>query len=103
MNSYAFRIGPIVFLLVFCLFAHAQTPLSAVNKYKDGSAKLKKGDFDGAIRDYTEAIELSSRLASAKSSKSRFWNTSRGESDSSEITVVDSFTANAYANRGVAR
>jgi tetratricopeptide (TPR) repeat protein len=103
MNSYAFRIGPIVLLLVVCLFAHGQTPLSAVNKYNDGLSKLNKRDFDGAIRELTEAIELSSRLVPPKSSKSSFWNNTVAESDSSRITGVDPFTANAYTDRGVAR
>ena len=98
MNQGTLRIGPVLLLLIVCLFAHAQTPLSAVNKYHDGSAKLNKGDFDGAIQDFTEAIELSSHLVSAKSPTSRF-----ADSDSSQISVVDPFTASAFNDRGVAR
>src|SRR6478736_5138635 len=73
--------------------ATAQTPNGAVSHYRDGTRKIGKGDLDGAIEEYSRAIAISSRL-----------NSSDSESDeTSNITVVDPFTANAYTNRGVAR
>jgi tetratricopeptide (TPR) repeat protein len=49
--------------------------------------------LDGAIEEYSRAIALSSRL-SPKAAP---------DSEAARVTVVDPFTANAYANRGVAR
>jgi tetratricopeptide (TPR) repeat protein len=64
-----------------------------VSHYRDGDKKVGKGDLDGAIEEYSRAIAISSRL-----------NSSDSETDeTSNITVIDPFTANAYTNRGVAR
>ena len=54
--------------LLFCFGAvtKAQTPSRAIDLYKQGALKLDKGELDGAIDDFTRAIELSSRLGSTK-------------------------------------
>ena len=59
----------------------------------------RRGDFDGAIEDYTRAITLSSTFTSGKKSDLR----SSSDNSIEDITVVDAFTANAYTNRGLAR
>jgi len=84
-------------VLEFTLLAHgsisAQTPNRAINHYRDGARKVDNGDLDGAIEEYSRAIAISSRLNSSDSDTS----------ETSNITVVNPFTANAYTNRGVAR
>ena len=72
---------------------NAQTPSGAVSHYRDGARKVGKGDLDGAIEEYSRAIAISSRLNSSDSETG----------ETSNITVIDPFTANAYTNRGVAR
>ena len=89
-------------ILVYCSsILKAQTPDSAVKYYQSAFKKLDKGDFDGAIADYTRAIILSSHLAATKPGNFNAGSFDTRETES--ITVVDPFTANAYCNRGVAR
>ena len=87
----ALRSGVVLLALSGCLLARAQTPSSALNKYRDGSSKLEKGELDEAIRDYTAAIELSANLVPANTSKSQFGNNRVAGSDSSILTVIDPF------------
>src|SRR6185436_20753747 len=71
----------------------AQTPNSAIDRYRDGARKVGKGDLDGAIEEYSRAIAISSR----------FGNSDTASAEANNIKVIDPFTANAYTNRGVAR
>jgi len=51
---------PTLFLMIFfacsvCLQTYAQTPDSAVRYYQDAQKKMKKGDWSGALEDYTKS------------------------------------------------
>jgi tetratricopeptide (TPR) repeat protein len=85
--------------------ADAQTPALAARYYQSGHEKMKLGNWQGAIEDFTRAIELDARLQPPKRnnqavSGDRFDDTERG---SSEISVSDPFTAAAYHSRAIAR
>lgn len=94
-------------LLILILFTsvavQGQTPASATNYYQHGSNEFERGDLDGALEDYTRAIEISSRLFPAKRSQSRVLNSANafGSAEADGITVIDPFTARAYTNRGI--
>jgi tetratricopeptide (TPR) repeat protein len=89
-----------------CLQAHAQTPDSAVRYYQDGLKKIKKGNWPGAVEDYTKAIEISSHFNPAQQAAARQWNSENPfgdlQSDAREIRVIDPFTAYAYTDRAIA-
>src|SRR6266498_4137805 len=102
------RIGLTLFILVLCgnAIVQAQTPGSAANYYNHGLKLFEKGDLDGAIEDYTRAIEISSRLTPSKRDRAASWsNTNKFDSsaEADRITVIDPLTAMAYTNRGIAR
>src|SRR5881396_3350802 len=91
-----------VLILFASVAVQGQTPASATNYYQHGINKFQNGDLDGALEDYTRAIEISSRLYPAKRLQSRAVNGANGfDSDAAgRITAVDPFTARAYTNRG---
>ncbi len=104
--------GILLLILVFAFypgnsFAQSQTPEAAVRYYENGAKKFSKGDFAGALEDYTKAIEISSRLAPAKRVNGADWRIANDFADAStgpnQITVIDPFTARAYANRSKVR
>jgi tetratricopeptide (TPR) repeat protein len=88
---------------------HAQTPDAAINLFKNALKKTEKGDLDGAMEDYSRAIVLSSQLRTrepqARIAGQSFASTDAVNivDDSSDIRVIDPFTANAYNNRGLLR
>jgi len=91
-------------LLLFasiCLVSHqtwAQTPGTAIRYFKSGEQKMQKGELLAAVEDYTKAIQISSRPISAKRQHTQ--TTSSNQFDnSSEITILDPFTAYAYTSR----
>jgi tetratricopeptide (TPR) repeat protein len=100
---YIFSVGLLLSLSYVCL--QAQTRQSAIDRYHDGGQKLEAGDWNGAIEDFTRAIEISSRLEGVKSSLSspRTNGFTAASDDRNNITVVDPLTANAYTSRGLAR
>ena len=91
------KCGAVIIVLIGSFYAQAQTPTAAIKHFQDGSSKAIKGDLEGAIRDFTRAIELNAHLTASP----KYQNSTADSS--SQIIVVDPFTANAYANRGVAR
>lgn len=105
-----------VMRVLFLLFAiicwanhavHAQIPALAVRYYETGHEKLKLSEWQGAVDDFTRAIELDARLQAPKHSNKvvagdRFAGSGSG-SDSGEISVSDPFTAAAYHSRAIAR
>src|SRR5437868_928151 len=104
MRRFAILFALISLWLPVTAFAQTQTPEAALNLFQNAVNKTKNGDLDGAIEDYTRAINLSSRFDTRKSTGSRSANSfAAGDNASEEITVVDPFTANAYTNRGLAR
>jgi len=80
----------------------AQTPALAVRYYESGHEKLKQGEWRGAVKDFTRAIELDAQLQTpeANNSGDRF---AGSETSAREISVSDPFTAAAYHCRAIAR
>jgi tetratricopeptide (TPR) repeat protein len=90
-------------------FVQAQTPDAAINHFRNAEKKTAKGDLDGAIEDYSRAIVLSSSLQTrqpaARISGHSFTSSDAVDvaDESSDIRVINPFTANAYNNRGLIR
>jgi len=102
MRRYAIPFALLSLLLPITVFSQSRTPEAALNHFKDALKKGGKGDFDGAIEEYTRAITLSSHFNTSKSPDSRLGN-SLTDYSAESVTVIDPFTANAYNNRGLAR
>jgi tetratricopeptide (TPR) repeat protein len=83
-------IGVLIAVVWMAIQAQAQAPDTAEDFLKQGVARIEQGDFDGAIADYTIAIEINSKLAPGY--------LCRG----GEIAVSDLFNAQALNNRGFA-
>src|SRR6478672_8272955 len=98
-------------LLAFFLFNsfpfQAQSSRSALRFYEAGSEKLRKNDFEGAIADFTKAIDVSLRAEKGAAVEKRPLGLPNAFADSqteaTEIYVVDSLTADAVTSRGFAR
>src|ERR1700682_493696 len=102
------RIGLTLFILIFSsnVIVRAQTPASATNYYNHGVKLYAQGDLDGALEDYTRAIEIGSRLTPTKRDRAGSRNNTNGFDSAAEadrITAIDPFTAWAYTNRGIVR
>lgn len=80
--------------------ANAQTPGLAVRYYESGHEKLKVGDWQGAVDDFTRAIELDAQLQVPKAKSSNGYDSSQAASG--EVYVSDPFTAAAYHSRAIA-
>ena len=97
----------VIFLLCGYLLVQAQTPASRIDHYEHGLKRLQKGDLDGAIEEFMKAISFSSHLDSSQLTRSKVAPGANGfaasDSEATEISVIDPFTANAYTNRGTAR
>ncbi|HXQ72859.1 MAG TPA: tetratricopeptide repeat protein [Pyrinomonadaceae bacterium] len=94
----------ILLLAVICWAsqaANAQTPGLAVRYYELGHEKLKVGDWQGAVDDFTRAIELDAQLQPSKGNNSHRYDGS--QAGSIEVYVSDPFTAAAYHSRAIAR
>src|ERR1041384_6891778 len=102
MRRCAILFAIVSLLLPVTAFSQTRTPEAALNHFQNAEKKIKKGDLDGAIEDYTRTIRLTSHLDLSSSSNSTFGN-SYTESSANTITVVDPFTANAYNNRGLVK
>src|SRR5262245_54226126 len=85
----------------------AQTPSSAISHFKAGIKENKKNNFDRAIEEFTLAIEISSHPWQRRERVRSSHFAAEAELDSTEetksITVLDKFTAVAYAARCYAR
>src|SRR5215813_6424668 len=80
----------------------AQEPRAASDYFKRGVSLYRKGDFEGAIADFTKAIEISSRLDNH--GRGDDWSRKTGAaSNFDKVRVLDPLAADAYANRGLAR
>src|SRR5215510_4976303 len=79
----------------------AQAPRAAQDHFNRGHSLYQKGDFEGAIADFTKTIEISSRL------DNRNWQGGAGfggaATNFDKVRVLDPLAAAAYANRGLAR
>jgi len=66
IHSFIERVAVLLILVVFVSHVtRGQSPNQAEQYYRVGIAKKAKGDLDGAIADYTKAIELNPRYAAA--------------------------------------
>src|ERR1044072_1370610 len=65
MRRYAILFALVSLLLPATVFSQTRTPEAAVNHYKTALKKSGNGDFDGAIEDYNQALEIRPGLASA--------------------------------------
>src|SRR2546428_348128 len=99
------RLAWLLMLLVYFISpANAQTPRAAQDFYNRGNQRYNKGDLDGAIADFTRAIEISSSLDPQRNQERKTpSDLGRVISSFNRITVIDPFTALAYTNRGLAR
>ena len=92
--------GIIVFLLSINLCA--QKLPSVKDLEKSGSQSFTRGDVDSAIADFTQVIELTSRLESkSRTIRSEFAESPAAVEDAiarDKIRVLDPRTAAAYAN-----
>src|SRR6267378_173670 len=59
------RLLLLVFLFVVVWPVHGQTPTTAADYVNRGIEEHQKGDYDGAIADFTKAIEIDPRAADA--------------------------------------
>lgn len=82
--------------------ANAQTPALAARYYELGHEKLQSGDWQGAVDDFTRAIELDARLQTHNSKSVSGDRFAGSETGASEIFVSDPFTAAAYHSRAIA-
>ena len=101
---------PTVFLLlaIVCFVSHetqAQTPDVAVRYYRMGEKKIHEGDWAGAVEAFTKAIVTNAYFNGAKVPKKGTNGDSfdASQSQSTEVSVSDRFTARAYACRGLVR
>src|SRR6266699_2116803 len=101
------HLAVIVLINLTALVGLAQTRSPAVGHYKEGTRNLEQGNLDSAIEDFTQAIEISSRLDVSHASttkpgagESGFDNST---SEAKRIKVIDPLPANAYISRGLAR
>ena len=92
-----------VVAIVLGLFslAEAQDPNQVREHFNRATQRYNKGDFDGAIAEFTRVIVLSTgRIRAQQGGQSHFTTDISG---SDPITFVSPMLASAYGNRGVAR
>jgi tetratricopeptide (TPR) repeat protein len=106
MLSHRRALIPILLALI-TLTAHAQSPRQAQSRFERGRERFSKGDFDGAIADFSRAIVISQHGSAHNLPQSQSWageaNLVEKEAGSGQIVFVDRLTAAAYANRALAR
>src|SRR5215475_3923163 len=92
-------------LSFLALTAQAQASRAANEYYNRGNSLSQKGDYEGAIADFTKAIEISARLDNR--SRGDDWKSKTrvgaAATNFDDVGVIDPLTALAYNNRGVAR
>ena len=80
---------------------------SAYSLYKQGNTKLDTGDINGAISDYTKAIEINPNYSDAYVNrgvaKGNSGDNAGAISDYSKAIKIDQSYTLAYVNRGVAK
>ena len=102
------RVTPLLLLsLLFIVACHSQMPSTADGYNNRGMARKAKGDLDGAIADYTKAIEIDPRDAHAYYNRG-IARDDKGDHDGAIVDYtkaieIDPRYAPAYNNRGIAR
>src|SRR2546423_1794714 len=94
-------------LLVAAWSVQAQTPTTPHDYNNRGDARFAKGDHDGAIADYTKAIEIDPRVAGPYAGRG-LARQAKGDldgaiADYTKAIEIDPHLALAYYYRGVAR
>jgi tetratricopeptide (TPR) repeat protein len=97
----------LAFFLLLTSALRSQSRGSAVRYYESGIAKKANGDLDGAISDYTKAIEINPRYAEAYGNRGLARKT-KGDlvgaiADYDKAITLNSRLKEAYNNRGLAR
>ena len=103
-SSVRFHVS-IILSAIFCAIVQAQTSDSAQHYLKQGLARYKSGDLDGAIVDFSRAIELNSRAGEINKKNGHLRNLVEDKTEppvQTRVVVVDRFNALAYYNRGIA-
>src|SRR5262245_59008395 len=90
-------------LVILFVTGQAQTPAAAQKYFQQGVKSLAEGNLEVAFENYSRAIEISSRLDNRKPSTRLRANNLTSSDDTSNIAVVDPFTAIAYTSRGIVR
>src|SRR5580765_7732103 len=97
--------GVLILTPFLVLSTAGQSKSAAKGEVDKGLICLARGDFDGAIENFTRAIDIGShheaRSGSGESANLKLKMNS-GNSTSGEVTFIDPLTATAYSNRGVA-
>src|SRR5258708_904254 len=93
-------------LLVVVWPVQGQTPSTATDYVNRGIEKVKKGDPDGAIADFTRAIEIDPRYTSAYLnrgiSRKEKGDLAGAIADYTTVVEIDPRNASGYYNRGIA-
>src|SRR5947209_1204907 len=97
----------VLVLLLFSSAVSAQPASRAEQYYRSGIAKKASGDLDGAIADYTKAIEINPRYAGAYINRG-VARKMKGDFDGAIADYDRAISLNprlkeAYNNRGLAR
>jgi len=95
-------------VFLFCVLpVHGQTPTTAADYYNRGNLRAQQSDYDGAISDYTRAIEIDPRNVDAYTNRGNSRATKHdldgAISDYTNAIEINSRFAPAYYNRGLAR
>jgi tetratricopeptide (TPR) repeat protein len=95
----------VTLLVVVGATVQAQALYSADQYLKRGISRYGTGDLEGAIADFSRAIELNSRPGKARERDYSIRSFTSGGSEKigpEQVAVVDRFNALAYYNRGIA-
>jgi tetratricopeptide (TPR) repeat protein len=95
----------IVLIVYFTATANGQSSRAAADFYNRGQQRYMKRDLNGAIADFTKAIEISSRPANSPPQRRQDWKslTDFNGKASEPITLIDPLAAAAYADRALVR
>ena len=98
------NVFPAIVCVLFVLTTYSQTPRTANDFNKRGLGHFERGEYDGAVADFTKAIDISSRLTrpthSPISKLSGDGETLEDALVRARVRVVDPRTATYYVNRG---
>src|SRR5438552_3386743 len=93
-----------IIVVFFTVSSFAQAPKTAKDFSDSGGANYAKGNYDAAIADFTQVIELTSSLVTKRDAprgnSSAYQSSFDGAIPIERITVLDPRTADGYLNRG---
>jgi tetratricopeptide (TPR) repeat protein len=102
MSRHSYFLFMLLTIITVRSLTYAQTPEAARNAFREGMKTYEQGDLNSALRLFTRAIELSSHPNLSKAELRTSWtNSLESGRDTSVITIVDPFVADAYLWRGV--